>query len=204
MNVETALHTLGLGDPDHPDEIHGAYRELVKRWHPDLFTHKSELQSTAEERLKQINQAYAILNQHIKKFVDHDKNIIKNNNHNSQDTPGAKGAEPGIVKAMGAWLRKVLAEIGLTCQAGQRAGTPGHHPETLSSRDKAGLNRILRQARNTGQRQPDDAPSIFRRPSLPIHHRRRSNGTRIEGFRTAAPIHPIRRVPRIEPLEGSD
>lgn len=35
-----------------------AYRDLVKVWHPDRFTHDPELQAKAQERLKSINLAY--------------------------------------------------------------------------------------------------------------------------------------------------
>jgi hypothetical protein len=43
-----------------PDEIKSAHRELVKKYHPDLFpsaTHKAQ----ANKKLQQINEAYAIL-----------------------------------------------------------------------------------------------------------------------------------------------
>ncbi len=40
------------------DEVKRAYRELVKVWHPDRFTHDLNLQRKAQEKLKQINHAY--------------------------------------------------------------------------------------------------------------------------------------------------
>ena len=39
--------------------VRSAYRDLVKKWHPDRFQHKSQLESVlAEERLKEITGAY--------------------------------------------------------------------------------------------------------------------------------------------------
>ena len=43
------------------DEVKRSYRELVKVWHPDRFTGDAKLQQKAEEKLKQINRAYEIL-----------------------------------------------------------------------------------------------------------------------------------------------
>jgi hypothetical protein len=42
-----------------PEELKRAYRDLVKVWHPDRFADDLRLQSRAQEKLKQINLAYA-------------------------------------------------------------------------------------------------------------------------------------------------
>jgi len=43
------------------DEVKRSYRELVKVWHPDRFTGDAKLHQKAEEKLKQINRAYEVL-----------------------------------------------------------------------------------------------------------------------------------------------
>ena len=43
-----------------PDEIKSAHRELVKKYHPDLFPGATQ-KARANKRLQQINEAYAIL-----------------------------------------------------------------------------------------------------------------------------------------------
>ncbi len=53
--------TLGLQSGDSPEKIKQAYRTLVRQWHPDKFTHDRRLQQTAEAKLKNINEAYAVL-----------------------------------------------------------------------------------------------------------------------------------------------
>lgn len=42
-------------------DLRQAYRDLVKVWHPDRFGHEPRLQYQAQEKLKEINEAYAIL-----------------------------------------------------------------------------------------------------------------------------------------------
>src|ERR1700686_1993616 len=52
------LHTLGLIAGATSEEIHQAFRDLVKVWHPDRFEDDPRLREKAQERLKEINQAY--------------------------------------------------------------------------------------------------------------------------------------------------
>lgn len=54
---------LGVDPEVSQEEIKHAYRELVKRLHPDKLLDRSEMaRDWAEERLKKINQAYQVLN----------------------------------------------------------------------------------------------------------------------------------------------
>ena len=50
---------LGISRSASPDEIKGAYKELANRYHPDKVTHLGEeFQQMAEERFKEIQEAY--------------------------------------------------------------------------------------------------------------------------------------------------
>lgn len=49
---------LGLDEDASGEEIKIAYRDLVKVWHPDRFTHDPRVQKMAEGKLKEINRAY--------------------------------------------------------------------------------------------------------------------------------------------------
>jgi curved DNA-binding protein CbpA len=53
--------TLGLEPGASLREVKAAYRALVKKWHPDQFHHDPHLQQLAEDKLKEINQAYTTL-----------------------------------------------------------------------------------------------------------------------------------------------
>ena len=51
---------LGVSHTASPDEIKAAHRELVKKYHPDLFPGAKQ-KAQANKKLQQINEAYAIL-----------------------------------------------------------------------------------------------------------------------------------------------
>lgn len=61
MSSAEALKILGLESNAKVSEIKGAYRDLVKVWHPDRFGNDLPLRRKAEEHLKQINLAYQCL-----------------------------------------------------------------------------------------------------------------------------------------------
>jgi hypothetical protein len=49
---------LGMRPGASRQELKAAYRDLTKVWHPDRFAHDPRLQQKAEEKLKEINEAY--------------------------------------------------------------------------------------------------------------------------------------------------
>ena len=55
--VAKALRRLGMSTDATPQEVKIRYKELAKRFHPDLNGGNKE----AEERLKRINEAYSYL-----------------------------------------------------------------------------------------------------------------------------------------------
>lgn len=65
MDLSTALAILGLQDNCNAREMRDAYLDLVKVWHPDRFPPNSRLRTKAEEKLKEINEAYALLSEAI-------------------------------------------------------------------------------------------------------------------------------------------
>ena len=202
MNLQTALHRLGLGLVDHPDAIHSAYRQLVRQWHPDQFARRPEIQSLAEEQLKQINQAYCVINEHIKNSGINNLNI--NNNDIYKGKEKSKKDKSGHTNGMMGWLRNIFQRIRHAPKTGPKAGTP-HRPSKRASRvNKSGFEGILRQAHNAKQRRSNDTFIFTRRLSPASRYRRRSSSTRIEGQRTVSPVGPISCVPRIDPIEGSE
>jgi len=56
-----ALEVLALRPGATPAEIKQAYRDLVKVWHPDRFSSDARLREKAEAKLREINEAYRVL-----------------------------------------------------------------------------------------------------------------------------------------------
>ncbi len=57
-NIKRYFEILGLKPEASPEKVKEAYRDLVKVWHPDRFAHDPKLQIKAQEKLKEINEAY--------------------------------------------------------------------------------------------------------------------------------------------------
>ena len=51
--------TLGVSKTASEDEIKSAFRKLARKYHPDMA--KAKDKATAEEKFKQINEAYEVL-----------------------------------------------------------------------------------------------------------------------------------------------
>jgi DnaJ-like protein len=60
-DLQRAFAILGLPPGASQAQVRRAYRELVRVWHPDRFTDDPRLQLSAQERLKQINEAYRLI-----------------------------------------------------------------------------------------------------------------------------------------------
>lgn len=56
--MENPYKTLGVDQNASDEDIKKAYRELVRKYHPDQY-HDNPLAALAEERLKEINEAYS-------------------------------------------------------------------------------------------------------------------------------------------------
>jgi len=75
---------LGLRPGASSEEIKQAYRDLIKVWHPDRFAHDFRLQQKAQEKTKEINDAY----ERVMSFKP--KHKEKTNYNNSSDESKSK------------------------------------------------------------------------------------------------------------------
>jgi hypothetical protein len=62
MSMEKYYEVLGLKPDASEQEVKNAYRDLAKVWHPDRFAHDPRLQQKAQDKLKEINEAYEEIN----------------------------------------------------------------------------------------------------------------------------------------------
>jgi DnaJ-like protein len=60
-DLSKAYELLGLKPGVSSTELKAAHRDLAKVWHPDRFVHDPRLQEKAQEKLKEINEAYELL-----------------------------------------------------------------------------------------------------------------------------------------------
>ena len=60
-----AFQVLGLKPGASPEEVKQAYRDMVRVWHPDRFGHDERLRLIAQDKLKEINGAYRVLEAHF-------------------------------------------------------------------------------------------------------------------------------------------
>ena len=58
MNLDKAYELLGVKPGVSNRELKAAHRDLAKVWHPDRFQHDPRLQEKAQDKLKEINEAY--------------------------------------------------------------------------------------------------------------------------------------------------
>ena len=60
-DLSKAYELLGVKPGVSIRELKAAHRDLAKVWHPDRFLHDPRLQEKAQEKLKEINEAYELI-----------------------------------------------------------------------------------------------------------------------------------------------
>lgn len=87
--MRNPYEVLELKEGASKDEVKKAYRELVKKYHPDQYGN-NPLRDLAEEKLREINEAYDYLMKNISdtSSYSNSNNYGNNNSYNSYETTG--------------------------------------------------------------------------------------------------------------------
>ena len=94
MSEANFYQILGVGRSASANQIRSAYRELVKRHHPDLFSTPAE-KAQATDKLRQINEAYAVLG-NSKRRHDYDQSFVQKPRPRARVRPSRRG--PGAAR----------------------------------------------------------------------------------------------------------
>jgi curved DNA-binding protein CbpA len=86
-DILTCYQIIGVQPGTSPKALKKAYRDLVKRWHPDRFPGDSEKRQEAEEKLKSINLAF-------ERIQDHRETLIALAARRSPPAPASSPSRP--------------------------------------------------------------------------------------------------------------
>ncbi len=81
MNIKECYRILGITPDTSLNDMHKAYRDLVRVWHPDKYVNNPRLRDKADKQLKQINMAYEML---VQLFSDREQ-TSKEQEHKEQE-----------------------------------------------------------------------------------------------------------------------
>ena len=65
MDIKHCFEMLDLNPDASMDEVKQAYKDLINIWHPDRFATNPRLRQKAETKLKEVNQAYVMVESYL-------------------------------------------------------------------------------------------------------------------------------------------
>jgi hypothetical protein len=182
------LKVLALGPEATKKQIDLAYRDLVKVWHPDRFESDPALRLKAEEKLRELNDAYDALRRPriFPRFTARAQTQPTSSSERPA-TPETRSWRVGDLRMFGAVLVANAAIVGILLSFGMRRDTitptdiaPVHdpQPEATQPRDtqRSESNPTLSTPRRDAQRSdteptvstpPRDAQGSATDPTLP-------------------------------------
>jgi hypothetical protein len=106
--IQEYYRALNLSPGATPFEIRRAYRQLIRRWHPDFFKPGSPMQTTAEDITKETNEAFEQLYKKklYRKFPPTVKSAAGSEEPSSETFDDDAGARPEDPKPAAPPLRK--------------------------------------------------------------------------------------------------
>ena len=102
--MNNPYEVLGVSETATDEEVKAAYRNLAKKYHPDNYT-DSPLADVAEQKMKEINEAYDMINQMRQKGKGTGSTGSSSYNANSSSAQSMRTAEWHYLKGMIAYRR---------------------------------------------------------------------------------------------------
>lgn len=94
MDLRKSFDALGLDPAADANAAKRAYKAMVRRWHPDQFPAGSLSKIQAEERLKQINVAYACVREHLRRAARPPFSGTRTDESSAARSPDRPSADP--------------------------------------------------------------------------------------------------------------
>jgi len=123
MTPSEAYKVLGLREGASEDEIRRAYRDLVKKYHPDQYVN-NPLSDLAAEKLKEINEAYDVLTR-----KDSRSQYSSQSSSSNWRPSGSAGGYSGDFASEFQRVRQYLYENNLTAAEAVLRGIPLQNAE---------------------------------------------------------------------------
>lgn len=200
MNIKTIFNILGIDSEASELQAKRAYKAQVRRWHPDQFPEGSITKAGAEEQLKQINIAYALVKAHLAKHrLDPSITTTATPTHPHQGTTRRHDTPVGKLKKR-SWIDHLFD--ALNAFAGNRGSEPPPSPagENDTNRRKT-FEQVLNEMAggdiySKQKRQSGNSAAAPRRPAEGYRRYRGSGGTvgAVAGKESPGPVKPVGRV----------
>jgi DNA-directed RNA polymerase subunit RPC12/RpoP len=85
MDIKQAYKILEIPEDSSFTAIREAYRDLAKVWHPDRHSHDERLHRKAQEKMKELNEAYDVICLHLK--TDDSSGLQREGERQGQGSP---------------------------------------------------------------------------------------------------------------------
>lgn len=144
MDQNRARQILGLKPSASFEDAKKAYRNLAKRYHPDVAGKLPEAVAFSESKMKEINLAFRLLRPHLK------QGFPRKNPNQKKDNTGTEGSGPGKDRSSGkktdlfSFLRDMLKK-GRLKKTGRHTAGPGKSSRNRGGQepDNVGFSEIL-------------------------------------------------------------